>query len=167
MSDEVDTTSTDTTPDAAPKADAEKSDELPGWARKQISDANSEAAKRRVELQTARDENRQLHEQVTTLSSKVSEFESVSSTVQKDFDKLVTAVQTLFPDKPEVFTFAKTLQGSTEEELANHAADLTKMFGLSAGPSPATDRSQGLGSGAPASDPASLLAAFIKPQLSR
>lgn len=167
MSDDVDTQNTET-PDAAPKAETKKSDELPDWARKQISDANSEAAKRRVELQTARDENRQLHEQVTTLSTKVSEFETVSSAVQTDFDKLVTAVQTLFPEKQaQVFTFAKTLQGSSGEELANHAADLNKMFGISAGPSPAVDRSQGLGTGAPASDPASEFAALFKSQLGR
>lgn len=167
MTDQVETTETTST-DAAPKAETKSNDEIPEWARKQISDANQEAAKKRVQLKEAQDANRTLQEQIATLTSEKDSLASSSTTVQADFDKLVTAVQALLPDKhTQIFTFAKTLQGSTEEELASHAAELNQMFGISSGPSPAVDRSQGLGTGAPASDPASLLAAHIKQSLTR
>lgn len=170
MSEAVETTETPETPNPAPKPQApeQKSDELPEWARKQISDANQEAAQRRVALREAQEANRTLQEQLAELTSEKADFESRSSAVQADFDKLVTAVQTLLPEKhTQVFTFAKTLQGSTEEELANHAAELNQMFGISASPSPAVDRSQGLGAGAPASDPASQFAAFLTSTLNK
>lgn len=169
MSDEVDTPSTDTTAASeAPQNASQSQQELPDWARQQISQANQEAAARRVQLREAEKEAQALRDQLATVTSERDNLASSSSTVQTDFDKLATAVQSLLPDKhSQIFTFAKTLQGTTEEELANHAAELNQMFGISAGPSPAVDRSQGLGTGAPAADPASLLAEFIKPNLTR
>jgi DNA repair ATPase RecN len=165
MSDSVDTP-TDV-PAAAPEAPAapapQKDEALPEWARKQITDANQEAANYRRQLREAQASNSELHEKVSSLTDEKSQIASV----QSDFDKLATAVQTLFPEThTQVFTFAKTLQGSTEEELAKHAADLNSMFGISTGPAPATDRSQG--QGAPAgSDPATEFAAFLSSQLTR
>lgn len=165
MSDDV-TTETPEAPKPAPPAPKTDSNEIPDWARKQISDANAEAAKRRVELQAEREARQKLEEQVQILSTKNSELSGTFSERQGDFDKLVTAVQTLFPDKPQVFSFAKTLQGSNEEELAAHAAELKEMFGLSNSPSPATDRSQGHG-GEASREPHSEFAALLNSQLTR
>lgn len=171
MSDAVETPGNTETPAAAPTpspaAEPKDTSELPEWARKKLTEANQEAAQRRVQLRTVEEDNRTLQEQLATLKSERDDLASVSTSVQTDFDKLATAVQSLFPDKPEVFTFAKTLQGQSEEELINHAAELKKMFGISASPSPAVDRSQGHGSGAPASDPASQFAAFLNSSLSK
>lgn len=171
MSDAVDTpdNETTTTSDEAPQNTSETpKDELPKWARDKITSANQDAANRRVQLRAAEQTIESLQEQVASLTSERDDLAGSATTVQTDFDKLVTAVQTLLPEKQsQVFTFAKTLQGSTGEELANHAAELNQMFGISASPSPAVDRSQGLGSGAPASDPGSEFARLLQTQLSR
>lgn len=168
MSDNVETP--DSTPEAAPApkpaAPAPKSDDLPDWARDQITKANQEAATNRVKLRQVEQERDSLAEKLTTLSSEKTDVSTKYSSIQGDFDKLATAIQTLYPES-KIFAFAKTLQGGSEEELTAHAAELKEMFGLSNAPSPATDRSQGRGGEPSNSDPASLLAAFIKPSLTR
>lgn len=167
MSDDVTPTPTpDPAPAPKPAAPAPKNDDLPDWARDQITKANQEAANNRVKLREVERERDSLAEKVSTLSSEKSGLESTYSERQGDFDKLVTAVQTLFPDKPQVFSFAKTLQGSNEEELSAHAAELKEMFGLSNAPSPATDRSQGHG-GEANREPHSEFAALLNSQLTR
>jgi len=154
-----------TTPTPAPTPQPPKaSDELPEWARKQISDANQEAANYRVQLKTAKELLTTAQEQVSSLTSEKTQVATSLTSVQTDFDKLVTAVQTLVPEKP-VFVFAKTLQGSNTEELTAHAAELKDMLGVSS--SAAVDRSQGQGSAAPSSDPGSQFASFLQSQLSR
>ena len=178
MSDAVETPGNTETPAPTPSGIVSKEQikadlnddpkDLPEWARKKITEANQEAAQRRVQLRTVEEDNRTLQEQLATLKSERDDLASVSTSVQTDFDKLATAVKSLLPEKHlQVFTFAKTLQGSTGEELSDHAAELNKMFGISASPSPAVDRSQGHGSGAPASDPASQFAAFLNSRLSK
>lgn len=174
MTDSVETpnteTQTDTTPPApAPKPEpkADNGNDLPDWARTQISKANQEAANYRVQLREAERQRQALEEQVSTLTTEKTSASTSLTTVQGDFDRLVTAVQALFPEKTEVFTFAKTLQGDTEEELATHAAELKQMFGLSSQPSPAVDRSQGLGNGSSTSTPADEFAALLQSNLKR
>lgn len=168
MSDNVETP--DSTPEATPapkpEAPAPKSDDLPDWARDQITKANQEAATNRVKLRQAEQERDSLAEKITTLSSEKTELSTTYSGVQGDFDKLATAVQTLFPDS-KVFAFAKTLQGGNEAELTAHAAELVEMFELSKAPTPATDRSQGHGGEPSGSDPASQFAALINANLTR
>lgn len=168
MSDAVENPTTTDNPTPAPKpaAPAPKNDDLPDWAREQITKANQEAANNRVKLRQVESERDALAEKVTTLSSEKTQIAGSFTERQGDFDKLVTAVQTLFPDKPQVFSFAKTLQGSNEEELAAHAAELKEMFGLSSSPSPATDRSQGHG-GEASREPHSEFAALLNSQLTR
>lgn len=151
---------------AAPAAKSEPA-ELPEWARKQISDANQEAAQRRVELKAANEARKALEEQVATLTAAQAQVAQSSSTVQSDFDRLATAVKALVPKPEQLFTFASTLQGDNEEALATHAESLKAMFGLSSGPSAAVDRSQGLGSGAPDNSPEAAFAALLKSQLNR
>lgn len=158
MSDSVETP-------AAPAAPATTTNELPDWARKQISDANQDAAKHRVQLKAEKEAREALEEKVATLTSEKSQVESTHTTVQSDFDKLVTAIQAEVPHQ-HIFAFAKTLNGSTADELTAHANELMQMFGSTAGPSPAVDRSQGLGDGtATNSDPASEFASFLQTQL--
>jgi chromosome segregation ATPase len=141
------------------------SDELPEWARKQISDANQEAANYRVQLKTAKDLLASVQEQVSSLTTEKTQVDSSLNSVQADFDKLATAVQVLLPDNPKVFTFAKTLQGSTEAELTAHAAELKTMFNVAS--SAAVDRSQGQGAGSVESSPGDVFAALLKSNLTR
>ena len=148
----------------APKSDA---NELPDWARQQISSANAEAASRRVELKAANDARTQLEEQVATLTAEKTEAVNSHTSLQSDFDKLATAVKALVPAPEKLFTFAVTLQGDNEEALSAHANSLIKTFGINSGPSPAVDRSQGQGSGAPANDLGSQFEALMNSQLHR
>lgn len=144
---------------------ASKSDELPDWARQQITDANNEAAAFRVQLKEAKTARKELEDQVAALASEKAASVGSLSSIQSDFDRLVTAIKAEVPHQ-HVFAFAKTLQGANEEELAAHATELKNMFGTP-GPSPAVDRFQGQGSGPSKSDPASEFAALLKSQLSK
>lgn len=162
------TPATETTPPAVQETKAPpKSDELPDWARKQISDANQEAAKFRVQAREAQTALAAANDKIVTLSTEKTTAESSHVGIQGDFDKLVAAVKTLFPEETntQVFTFAKTLQGSTGEELSAHALELSSMFGIATGPQAATDRSQGHGAGTGSAAPADQFASFVKTHL--
>lgn len=154
------------TPGQEPQQAQQSSNELPDWAREKISKANNEAANYRVQLRESESARTALETKVADLTAQGTAASSALNERQGDFDRLVTAVQTLFPEKPEIFAFAKTLQGDSEEELKSHAVELKQMFGISTGPSPATDRSQGHGSPSN-SDPASEFAALLNQNLSR
>ncbi|OHT67772.1 hypothetical protein [Mycobacteroides chelonae] len=147
-----------------PPAAPQSNDGLPEWARKQISDANQEAANYRVQLRNTENERNALSEKVASLTSENAQAATSLSIVQSDFDKLATAVDALVPDK-RIFAFAKTLQGSTSDELTAHASDLKEMFGSPI--SAAVDRSQGLGNPGAASDPASQFASFVQSQINK
>lgn len=158
-----------TTPEApeAPKPAAPQATEpveLPEWARKQISDANSEAAKYRVQLNAAKTQRQELEDQVIALTSEKSDATSSHASVQSDFDKLVTAIKAEVPHE-HIFSFAKTLQGGTEDELSAHAVELKSMFATPT--SRAVDRSQGQGSGQSPIKPADEFEKFFQAQLSR
>lgn len=169
MSDNVETTTTETetVTTEQPKAQpAESKNEIPEWARQQISKANQEAASYRVQLREATEARQKLEEQVSSLSTTKSELESQLAFKSTDFDKLATAIQAEVPHE-HVFSFANTLKGDTAEELAAHAAELKSMFGISRGPSPAIDRSQGQGGQPSASDPASEFAKLVQSSITR
>lgn len=145
-------------PQAAPQP------ELPDWAREQISSANQEAAKFRVQLREAKDARKSLEDQIVTLTNEKAEVASSGSSIQFDFDRLVTAIKAEVPHE-HIFSFAKTLQGSSEDELSAHAAELKQMFGTPS--NRAVDRSQGQG-GAPAPlSAAEEFAQIVQSQLSR
>jgi hypothetical protein len=151
---------------AAPKP-AAPSNDLPDWAREQISSANSEAATFRVKLKEETKQRKALEDQIAALSTEKSSAASSLSSIQTDFDKLVTDIKAEVPHD-HIFSFAKTLQGSSEDELSAHAAELKSMFGISQGPSRAVDRSQGKGSAAEQkTDPAAEFARLLQAQLSR
>jgi chromosome segregation ATPase len=147
-----------------PQASQADSTDLPEWARKQISDANSEAANFRVQLKEEKRAAKELRDQLVALSAQQTEVASSQASVQSDFDKLVTAIKAEVPHE-HIFSFAKTLQGGSEDELSAHAAELKSMF--SSPPSRAVDRSQGQGSGPTPLDPAAEFAKILQAQLSR
>lgn len=156
------TTEAQTTP--PPTTNTSTTDELPDWARQQISSANADAAKYRVQFREADAARQSLQEQVASLTAEKTQVVSDGASIQADFDKLVTAIQAEIPHK-HIFAFANTLQGSTAEELTAHADDLKSMFGLREETSAAFDRSQGHGSTSTASDPATQFASFINDSL--
>lgn len=162
-----DTETPNETPQAppAPKPAPPKSNELPDWAREQISSANAEAANFRVQLREEQKTRKSLEEQVAALTTEKASAASSQSEVQLDFDKLVTAIKAEVPHD-HIFSFAKTLQGSNEEELSAHAAELKSMFGLSNSPQAAVDRSQGHGNPSN-STPAAEFAKLLQANLTR
>lgn len=156
----TETTDTTTPTPPAPKP-GPKSNELPDWAREQISSANAEAANFRVQLREEQKARKTLEDQVAALTAeKAGQVE-----IQSDFDRLVTAIQAEVPHD-HIFAFAKTLKGSNAEELSAHAAELKSMFGISTGPQPAVDRSQGHGNPSN-SDPAAEFAKLLQSNLTR
>lgn len=165
MSDNNETPETHDNPTPAPKPAPPKSNELPDWAREQISSANAEAASFRVQLREEQKTRKALEEQVATLTTEKVSAATGQSEVQHDFDKLVTAIKAEVPHD-HIFAFAKTLQGSNEDELSAHAAELKSMFGLSSAPQRAVDPSQGHGTPSD-SDPAAVFAKMLNSQLSR
>lgn len=163
MSDLTDAPVTEAPKPAAPAPAAESTD-LPEWARKQISDANSEAANFRVQLKAEKQAAKELRDQMAELTAQQSTVASSQASVQSDFDKLVTAIKAEVP-YDHIFSFAKTLQGSTEDELSAHAAELKSMFAIPA--SRAVDRSQGQGGVPSQVKPADEFAKILQDQLNR
>lgn len=148
----------------APAAPAAEPAELPDWARKQISDANSEAARFRVQLKAEKDARTSLEDQLVAINADKANATSSYASIQSDFDKLVTAIKAEVPHE-HIFSFAKTLQGGSEDELSAHATELKSMFAIPT--SRAVDRSQGQGSGPAPLDPAAEFAKILQAQLSR
>lgn len=142
-----------------------KSNELPEWAREQISSANAEAANFRVQLREEQKTRKTLEDQVAALTTEKASAATGQVEIQSDFDKLVTAIQAEV-SHDHIFAFAKTLQGSNADELSAHAAELKSMFGISSGPQPAVDRSQGHGNPSN-SDPAAEFAKLLQSNLTR
>lgn len=167
MSDNETTTPEVTPATSAPEAPkpASSEGELPTWAREQITAANSEAANFRVQLKEEKKSRKALEDQIAALTTEKSAAVASASEAQSHFDKVVAAVRAEVPNE-HVFAFAKTLQGSTDEELSAHAAELKSMFGVNPGPSPAVDRSQGQGSGTK-NDPAAEFTKLLHSKLSR
>lgn len=128
--------------------------ELPDWARQQITDANAEAARYRVEKKEAIEAFKQ--ENIETLRAKESEWDAKVLEVNESLEaqkienlKLTAAVQSLAPNK-KINDFAELLKGDTEDELQAHAEKLTELFSVvdDQGTPPAkraTDKSQSTG----------------------
>lgn len=170
MSETVTPTPEATNPEAPkptpPAAKPSNTDELPEWARQQISSANAEAASNRVQLREANNALKAAQEQVASLTSAQTQAVTASASIQTDFDKLVTAIQADVPNE-HVFAFAKTLQGNSAEELAAHADSLKSMFSLSQAASPAYDRSQGQSGDPLSTDVGHAFGAFMNSQLAK
>lgn len=141
--------------DTTPTPTSQDPDQLPQWARDQISEANAQAAKYRVEkneaVQAAKDEVEQ------TWKSKVEELEAQLQGKSAEVDTARTEVIKLKAaleagiDSDKVMTFASLLKGETEDELKSHAEEVKALFNAPAPDpkDPPTDPSQGSGNPLP------------------
>lgn len=110
-----------------------KQETLPEWARKQISEANAEAAKYRternnIEAETKAKLSAEFDAQLKTLSDEKSAIAAERDNNAVNFKKLNVALAAGVPGETAV-KFADLLKGSTDEELAAHAEELKSMFG--------------------------------------
>jgi hypothetical protein len=108
-------------------------EEVPSWVRKEISDANSEAAKYRNKAKTIADEvkaevSASFNDQLKTLSDEKSAIVAERDSATTNYDKLVAALQAGVPGDTAV-EFAALLQGSNVDEYKSHADKLKGMFG--------------------------------------
>lgn len=110
-----------------------KPETLPDWARKQISEANAEAAKYRternnIEADTTAKLKAEFDAQLKTLSDEKSAITAERDTTALNYTKLGVALAAGVPGDTAV-KFAGLLQGSNEDELKAHAEELKSMFG--------------------------------------
>lgn len=145
--------------------------ELPEWARRAISDANTEAAKYRVKAQTAADEAKaatkaEYDKQLQALAEEKTSIAGERDKAVTELTKLQVAITADVPGEQAV-AFADLLKGSTKDELAAHAAQLKEMFGVSAGKARATDKSQGLGGGTGVRTPDQLFADMVNSKITK
>ena len=108
-------------------------DTLPDWARKQISEANAEAAKYRnernnIEAETTAKLKAEFDAQLKTLSDEKSAITAERDTKALNYTKLGVALAAGVPGETAV-KFAGLLKGSNEDELKAHAEELKGMFG--------------------------------------
>lgn len=148
---------------------AQNTDQLPDWARKAISDANSEAASYRSKAKTAADEAKaevaaQFDEQIKTLSGEKSAITAERDTASSNYNKLVAALGAGVPGETAV-EFAALLQGNTLDEFKEHAEKLKGMFGAG-GRVKAVDPSHGF-NGSSSSTPEDAFAALFKANLTQ
>lgn len=143
--------------------------ELPDWARKEISDANSEAAKYRKKAQTAAEEAKaevtaSFNDQFKALSDEKSAVLAERDTASSQYNKLVAALQAGVPGDTAL-EFAPLLQGSNVDEYKAHAEKLKGMFGPGT-KQKAVDRTAGF-SGDTQSTPEDVFADIFKRNLTQ
>lgn len=148
---------------------AQNNEQLPDWARKAISDANSEAASYRQKAKTAGDEVRAevtatFNEQLKTLSDEKTAITAERDTASGNYAKLVAALEAGVPGDTAV-EFAGLLQGSNADEYKAHADKLKSMFGAG-GKVKAVDPSHGM-NGSSAQTPDEVFAAIFSNSLTR
>lgn len=145
-------------------ANTQNNQELPDWARKAISDANSEAANYRNKAKTAADEAKaevtaQFNEQLKNLSDEKSAITAERDTASASYNKLIAALEAGVPGETAV-EFAALLQGSNKDEYKAHADKLKSMFGAGGKVRP-IDHSAGL-SGETTATPEEAFAALFQ-----
>lgn len=143
--------------------------ELPDWARKAISDANSEAASYRNKAKTVADEVKaevtaQFNEQLKNLSDEKSAIMAERDTAFSEYTKLKVALDAGVPGDTAV-EFAALLKGNDLDEIKAHAEKLKGMFGPGTKVK-AVDPSHGF-SGSSSVTPEDAFAALFKNNLSR
>lgn len=115
------------------KPEAQNNEQIPDWARKAISDANTEAASYRQKAKVAADEAKaevtaSFNDQIKSLSDEKSAITAERDTATGNYAKLVAALEAGVPGDTAV-EFAALLQGSNAEEYKAHADKLKGMFG--------------------------------------
>lgn len=143
---------------------SQNQDQLPEWARKAISEANSEAANYRNKAKAAADEAKaevsaQFNEQIKALSDEKSAITAERDTASASYNKLIAALEAGVPGDTAV-EFAALLQGSNKDEYKAHADKLKAMFGAGGRVKP-VDHSAGL-SGETTATPEEAFAALFQ-----
>lgn len=130
---------------------APEKEEIPQWARDQITKANNQAAKYRTEKNEAVEAAKK--EVEDSFSSKIEELEAAGQKAndevtasRHEVDRIKAALEAgIATDK--VLSFADLLKGENPDELRSHAESLKELFTTEEAPraSKATDPSQGQG----------------------
>lgn len=132
-----------------------QTDELPEWAREQITKANKQAAKYRTERNEAVEAAKaevaaSFQPKIEELEAQLSEKDTEVCSARNEVVRLKVALQAGI-DADRALSFADLLKGENEDELRSHAEELKKLFGepsQDSGKRGAVDPSQGE-SGAP------------------
>lgn len=133
----------DTAPQPTPATTPAPKDELPDWASKEIRELRDEAAGRRVDNKNLTEQLTTVGGQVQTLTTEKDEAITRATTAEASLLKLKVALSAGVPGE-QAAEFAELLQGSTEQELKDHAEKIRKFGGPQQGRLP-FDPSQGLG----------------------
>jgi len=152
-----------------PVEPAKQQEVIPEWARKQISEANAEAAKYRTERNNIEAETKaalsaDFDTQFKTLSDEKSAITAERDTATSQLTKLKVALAAGIPGETAV-EFAALLQGNDEDELTAHAGKLKEMFGAPGKASRAIDPSHGAGANNTSLSGADQFAALIQKHL--
>lgn len=143
---------------------------LPDWARKQISEANAEAAKYRTERNNIEAETKaaltaDFDTQFKTLSDEKSAITAERDSATSELTKLKVALAAGIPGETAA-EFAALLQGKDNDELTAHAVKLKEMFGAPGKSARPVDPSHGA-SGQVNASGADQFAALIQSKLSK
>lgn len=132
-------------------------EDLPQWARDQITKANDQAAKYRVEkndaVEAAKAEvEKDYTARIEELQAKFNESQEAVNSERHEVDKLKAAIEAgIANDK--VLDFADLLKGDNPEELKSHADKLKSLFTTDnehkSEKQDATDPTQGQGNSLP------------------
>ncbi|BBC53818.1 putative scaffolding protein [Mycobacterium phage PP] len=133
------------------------SDDLPEWARKQISDANAEAAKYRTQkndaVEAAKTETRAevVREYEGKLSEKETAYSELESTHQATSLELLKLKAILAEGIPseDVLEVAELVQGTDEETVSASVKRVKALLGKAPASQSPVDLSQGTGGGVP------------------
>lgn len=119
---------------------------LPQWAREAITEANNQAAERRIKIRELTEKNTELTNQLAASKDDKAAVEKTVNDKDLELKRVLIALDAGVPGE-RVRSIAARLQGSNEDELKADAEKLVQDFGLNAGPAQirATDPSQGRG----------------------
>lgn len=164
----TETTASDTSTTSTEQTGVKTAD----WYETELTKVRQEAASQRVKKQEAVKAKEaeltsafqaQLAESATALETAKTEAATYQNLVEKFKAAIAAEVPT---DK--LLAFVSKIDGTTPEELAEDAKRTKELFGGFANGTPATDPSQGRGTGSVSGDSgADAFAAFIKKSLSR
>lgn len=142
--------------------------ELPEWARKAISDANSEAAAKRVELRTKTDELTAALSKITEIGAEKDAAVKAKADSELALLKLTVALAAGIPGD-KAAAMAERLKGATKEEIETDAKTLVETFGgnFENGAPPAYDPSQGQSGTQTTGTPEADMANFLKGEFSK
>lgn len=109
-----------------------QTNELPDWAREQISNANAEAAKYRTEKKEAVEAAKaevaeSFQSKIKDLESKIEAEAAQGTSARHEVDRLKVTIEAGI-NAEKALSFADLLKGENEDELRSHAEELKKLF---------------------------------------